>query len=336
MTIPRPARLARGWAMFGGALWVGAQLGPPLAAPGLDEVARLMTLAPLVLVPLTWSQRQDASEGALERAIAWSLGPASALVLASFYAGQGWPQAALILPWLLVCAAMALSELLVLRLRLRDRAPIGWSRWARLAAHVYLPGGAVWWIAWRAGVELLGFPLLIVLLTAMHFHFAGYMAPWLASQAAALGHAQTSSAARRRATGVIVAGVMSGMPLIALGIQLSAPLEVVSTLIFALSIMALGGLNLTQLGELAKRDRLGAALLGLSALSSFVTMLAALAFVARHLTLALGVTIPQMVLVHGWVNALGFALAGALGWARCGDQRSVQPEAAVDAPSSIS
>ena len=49
-----------------------------------------------------------------------------------------------------------------------------------LAGLVYLAVGGVWTVIARAGLRPLGFPDLIVLLTAVHFHYAGFALPVLA------------------------------------------------------------------------------------------------------------------------------------------------------------
>lgn len=306
-------KLARYVAALGGLIWTGTLFGPQLASDTMHDVAQIMLLGPLVLVPLTWSI-EPTPEPKLARWLAqlatWAMGPSSWLVAASFYTGQSIGSALMLLPWLLTTGAMMLHALLGLRRRPEHLKDI--EQLAIVASRVYLPGGAVWWICWRAGFELLDFPLLIVLLTAMHFHFAGYMAPWLAAQA---GRQQ------RRIKGaialplkLIIACVISGMPLIAIGIQFSAGIELVATTIFTGGVIALGFYNLRQLPPIWRQDKRAAAGVAISALASFVTMIAAILFVARHITPAFGVTIPQMVTVHGWTNGLGFALAGALGW----------------------
>lgn len=319
-------KLGRAWAAIGALIWGATLFGPPLAGAVMHDVAQIMLLGPLILVPLTLSADHPPVEGTQPKLLAWlkraimiSVGPSSWLVAASFYQAQSVEAALWLLPWLLTTGALALYALLTLK----QRGDYNMANLATTASRLYLPGGAVWWMAWRAGFELLQFPLLIVLLTAMHFHFAGYMAPWLAAQAAE--HQRATQAEQRLSLPlkVIVGGVISGMPLIAIGIQFSAGVELAATSIFTTSVMALGAYNLRQAPALWRTSRLGAAGVMISAMASFLTMLAAVMFVARHLTDLFNVTIPQMIMWHGWANGLGFALAGALGWVVLIHRRSV-------------
>lgn len=312
-TMTNHQKLARYVAALGALVWIGTLFGPLLASDTMHDVAQIMLLGPLVLVPLTWSI-EPTPEPKLARWLAtaatWAMGPSSWLVAASFYTGQSIGSALMLLPWLLTTGAMMLHALLSIKRdpsRLKDMEQL-----AIIASRVYLPGGAVWWISWRAGFELLDFPLLIVLLTAMHFHFAGYMAPWLAAQAGL--EQRHTSGKLSLALKLIIACVISGMPLIAIGIQFSAGVELVATTIFTGGVIALGCYNLSQLPSIWRQDKRAAVGVAISALASFVTMVAAILFVAHHITPAIGITIPQMVMVHGWTNGLGFALAGALGW----------------------
>jgi hypothetical protein len=69
---------------------------------------------------------------------------------------------------------------------------------------LYLPIGGAWLVASRLGIQPLGFGDTIVLLTAVHFHFAGFAAPVLAGLAGRTVAAGTRSVERGVAGGGIV------------------------------------------------------------------------------------------------------------------------------------
>jgi hypothetical protein len=55
-------------------------------------------------------------------------------------------------------------------------------------------------------------------------------------------------------------------------------------------------------------------LLSVSAVSLLVTMALAAAYAVGEFGQSVAVPIPRMVQIHGWINAVGFALCGFLAW----------------------
>jgi hypothetical protein len=122
--------------------------------------------------------------GARARSIVWArrlVMPGGALAAASFLAPAGWA-AALCVPYAVACVLVALHGLA--RLGERGLAPA--SELGLAAAMLYLPAAAIWLIAHRAGVALLGYPPYWVALTATHFHLAGVVLPVVAAMHARL------------------------------------------------------------------------------------------------------------------------------------------------------
>jgi hypothetical protein len=138
---------------------------------------------------------------------------AAALVIA-FVLPVGYFAGALCLPWLattVLLAAAALARLC--GAQRRDLATLGES-----AALAFPAVGAGWALCARAGIAPLDFSPAIALLTAVHFHHAGFTLPL----SAALMLRRAPSMAARLA----VPAVVAGMPLTAIGItatQLGAP-----------------------------------------------------------------------------------------------------------------
>jgi hypothetical protein len=106
--------------------------------------------------------------------------------------------------------------------------------------------------------------------------------------------------------------VILGPGLVAVGITFSPMIEAIAGAILALGYT---GLALITLGRLQiVEGTLPRVLLGISSLSAVVTMFAAAGFALRTFDLFPFLSIPQMVAVHGWGNAIGFVLCGFLGW----------------------
>jgi hypothetical protein len=197
--------------------------------------------------------------------------------------------------------------------------------------HLYLPIGAIWLIASRAGYSLLGFHEPIVLYTANHFHYAGFAAPVMVGL---LGRALGFRRAPFAATAYELAGprielahristalVLGGVPLVAAGIVVSHALELP-----AAGILGSAMLVVAFLSFVAARPRIGrggvvalsGALVALSGLSLVVSMAFALTFAATG-SATRGSSAPfipyaSMAAVHGVANAVGFALLGLLAY----------------------
>lgn len=302
-------------------IWAsGVLLRPPWAA-GADSqvlIGHMLALAPMVILPLSAPLLpDDAALRGWPARLAARVGPVAALPVwvAHTFLPRGWLAGALVVPWLLVCAGIGLSGAWWLWSR-RGRAPIAALTLA--VGMVYLPGGALWMLLSRLGVRPMDFPEVIVMLTGIHFHYAGFVAPLLVAMT---GRALIGASARlRRVHAAACVGVVLGTPLIAIGITASPLMELVATLWFSTSVLVVGALTLAALPRV--KGGAARALLSVSALSSFLSMVAAMLFGGRHAAqlsqlisqLIPPLTIAEMALLHGTANALGFALCGVLGW----------------------
>jgi hypothetical protein len=210
--------------------------------------------------------------------------------------------------WLLVTVLMALVSLNRL-----------WRRGLRLQMEVlcvdagllFLPIGAGWLVLARLGANPLGFGDIVVLLTAVHFHYASFAAPIMTGL--------TGQALRPTTTPmkwlyrISAGGVIGGTPLVAAGITFSPLLELVGAIVLATSLILLAYLlAVIVLPEMAYRP--AQILLGISAGSSVVGMLLTYAFALSEFTGHYLINIPQMARFHGPINAVGFALCGLAGW----------------------
>ncbi len=276
-----------------------------------EEAAHLVLLAPLALVPLYLDASLPASFSAAPRflnAISWVLGPAAWLAALSFLVPSGLEAGALVVPWVVATGALALWAL-----------EGAWSRWrtGRLdAAEVLiaigwatLPGGAVWLLLSRGGVDT-GYGDLVTLLTAAHFHYAGaFVAIW----AGLLGRM-----ARPRGLAALAMALVIGFWGVAVGIALSrgpaggALVETVAVVVLAVAAGGTGLLGLVKAGRF--EDRFAGLMVAASGGALVLSMGLALWF---HLGAGRGgPDVTWMVERHGWLNAFGFGLWGALGWRR--------------------
>jgi hypothetical protein len=273
----------------------------------------LLLFAALVLVPLALDLLAELNDAA--PVARWFAGvrlaqfPAAVLLAAACWLPAGWVAVALALPW---AGLTGMTAAVGVSRALRH----GWARpLGRLSADVamvFFAIGGLWVMADRAGLAPLGFAPAIVALTAVHFHYAGLLLPLFA------GLAQRQMPDSRGVARVVV-GVVLGVPAVAVGItttQLGASpaIEAAAGMALALAGMAVAVLQVRL--ALEPDTPAGArAWLGVAGGALFFGMVLAGLYAIRGFAAPFPwLALPQMRLLHGTVNALGFGFCGVLGW----------------------
>ena len=178
------------------------------------------------------------------------------------------------------------------------------------AARIFPAIGAAWLVTYQANWTPLGFDPLIVLLTAAHFHHAGFTLPLMAGL--------NAKASPSCWTCFSCVAILLGVPLVAVGIT-GTHFGVLKFLEpFGVAILVLGalGVAVSQIWRGLERQcsiliRLGFIISGSSL---FVAMVLALGFGLRYVIPNFALTMPQMWAIHGTLNAFGFGLCGILAW----------------------
>ncbi len=307
-------------ALGGMVAWIGLLFVRLGTAPGpAEEALHLVLLAPLVLVPLFLDASLGAAFGPAPRvltAASWALIPGMAGAAASAAVPTGPLAGALAAAWLIptgLVALWALGELLARwrgqSLRAAEAAlAVGWAM---------LPGGAVWLVLARSGLDT-GYGELVGVLTAAHFHYAGaFVAIW----AGLLGRMLTPS----RWFAALGVALVAGFWGVAVGIAWGrgpvggSAVETAGVVLLASAAIALGAVGVARAGRV--EDRTAGLMLAVSGGSLVLAMGLALWF---HVGARLGTRPPDfgwMVSRHGALNAYGFGLWGALGWRRLRPRR---------------
>jgi hypothetical protein len=175
----------------------------------------------------------------------------------------------------------------------------------------YLAVGGVWFVLWRSGVSVAGFGEHVPLLTAIHFHYAGFTSLVLVGL--------TGRELRRRAGFTrrifmpVALVVIVGPALVALGIAGVSGLEAPAAVVFAIAtgsaaVLTLAGVVPNISGPLRRT------LLALSAASAVVAMALAVVYASGN---AIGqniLSVEDMARLHGLTNAFGYAFCGVLAW----------------------
>ncbi|MFN7931945.1 MAG: YndJ family protein [Bryobacteraceae bacterium] len=262
-------------------------------------LALIAPYAPVVVAPLGLSL---AATSRLTRRLVY---PAGALAAASFFFEQGWLAALLVLPWFAFTIEIARQG--ALRMLARGTKPV--EEFALHAGLLYLAMGGFWLVLSRLGERPLGFRDEIILLTAIHFHYAGFAACLFTAMTGRMLGEQADSRLYRWAAWAVIGGT----PLLAVGISVSRWIEIVSAFWLALGVVLVTGLAL--LNSLLGRTSMATSLcLSIAAASTVISMGLAAAYAVSEFQGALWLPIPRMAVLHGLANALGLSTAGLVGY----------------------
>lgn len=298
-------------ALLGAVCWLMTALALRPSPLHLRWGILLLLLAPLVLVPLAMSRTElvfgVGIEARLHRLASALQFPAAPLLAISFAFPEGKWAGMLALPWLATTALISATGILNAYQARMKQPPEDLSV---NAGKAFLVVGGVWVVLSRLGMRPLGFDPVIVLLTGIHFHYAGYLLPLMTGWA---GKLRPTSLSRLASIGVIV-----GVPMTALGITLTQlKIGAAPELAAALLTAAAGGLTATLHFKLAvdrsfpKATRICWAI---AAASLSIGVVFAAMYGTRSLLPMAWLEIPLMRAIHGTANGLGFGLFGVLGW----------------------
>lgn len=302
------------WAAVIGAVIWSVGLWIPLADSGTMALfERIFLWSPLVVVPLALdlaSTPDRHGKHCLSWRVAKWLQPVAAILLvASLLLPRGLSAGLLALPWLAVAIAIACFGLW----RFLPRGLVPFEEICIDAALLYLPIGGTWLVASRTGSPLLGFEEPIALLTAVHFHYAGFAAPLIAGL---VGRVLPYEGVLLPTYRVAAASVMLGPALLAIGTTVSPALEVIAAFLLAFGVLTLSLVSL--LGIVRTLPPMARPLLIVAAIALPASMALACIYAAGEWLGRPLVTLQTMGLFHGAANAFGFASCGllALAWAQ--------------------
>jgi hypothetical protein len=177
----------------------------------------------------------------------------------------------------------------------------------------------LWLVASRAGLHPVGFEEPIVLLTAMHFHFAGFASAIVAGLTVRHFHGQRGEALVRAAALAVVVGP----GLLGLAFLAGPKVKLLGALLVAVGQIGLAA----AMARLALQIRRGAGrwLLLIAGGSVVAGMLFAAIWAIGEYPLQPFVDIRKMAQIHGVLNALGFAGCGLLGWIELTRHNALNP-----------
>jgi len=271
----------------------------PIETSSLTYVELLILIAPLVLIPILLKVGN-----ASKKLRQWVLFCNIPFAIA-FFLPNGWLATICCLPWLGFTLKLVLEEMQKWLIQSDKKM----SHHAHFAAALYLPVAAVWALSDRLGMPLWVFDETIILLTVVHFHYAGFILPKITAFAL--------EKMNSRLADLIGLNVILGIPLVAIAITTTAydlpkVIEVACVTLMVMGGMGSGIMHII-LGMKSKNTfaKLAWVLGGLALLGG---MILALLYGWRFYFPISFLTIPWMYAVHGTLNAIGFALPCVVGW----------------------
>jgi hypothetical protein len=318
-------------ALLGAALWIGLLVADLSGGYEIGLLPLLFLLAPLVIVPLGLSLLRRllpryADNNILR--VASLLQPIGALLAASSFFFQPSRTAGLLaLPWLVGCLLLALSGFNeFVRGAYRSIA-----RAAGALSLLYISVGGVGLVASRLGLTPMGFEEPIVLLTAVHFHYAGFAAPIMLL---ALSRATPApSVPRNLALRIVAVFVLVGPAALAAAFLIGPRAKLAAAIAVAVGESGLALFTLSVLPHIS--TGVARTLLAISSVCAFLGMTLASLWAIGEYPLQPFLDLSRMVQVHGVLNSLGFVLCGLLGWSLASSRASVEMPGASHAGSSL-
>jgi hypothetical protein len=318
-----------GWATAGAAVWAAIALLARLGIVRVGAIELLFLFGPLVIVPLGMELgRVSEGHGRLAELarILQPLGAGCAVV--AIWLPPGWRAAVAASGWMVVCAIVALAG--VIRLmsawggveNRRGEAPVA-TRVGTIAAGIAcidLAVGGGWLVASRLGLRLMGIQEPIGLLTAVHFHSAGFATAMIAAATLRFAELRGESPWLRR---VVIALVLLPF-LVAAGFVVSPVLKMAAGVAFSGCVVGLAGFVWMLSGRVEQGTARG--MLRLAASAVFVSMALSGAYAVADFLGSDLLPIPRMASTHGVLNAVGFCLLGLLGWVVEGSAKAFTTE----------
>jgi hypothetical protein len=318
------------WATVGAAVWAGLAVLARLGIARVGAIELLFLLAPLVIVPLGMELSRGIGGSDELHELARRLQPVGAgLGVVAIWLPPGRKAALFAIGWLVVCVLMGGSGMMGLaRAPWLDAGGGARATWIVICiARMDLAVGGVWLVASRLGMRPMGIQEPIGLLTAVHFHFAGFATAIIG--AATLRFAEKGAPQRWLQRLVLMVAVLPVV--VAAGFVISPVVKMGAAVLFSMSVAGLA-IAVRAYGKKV-HETTARILLQVAAGAIFMGMALSGAYAVADYMGSDALTIPEMARTHGILNAVGFCLAGLLGWlvenhthTAVTDERSFQTE----------
>ncbi len=299
-------------AIAGAAVWGGMAVLARMGIARVDGIELLFLFAPLVIVPLGMELSGVIAETNALHELARRLQPlGAALAAVAIWLPPGRRAGLFAIGWFMVCGLMAASGMvgLVRGPWLDSDSRVRATRIVVDIARFDLVVGGAWLVASRWGMRPIGIQEPIGLLTAVHFHFAGFATTMIG--AATVRFAERGGAQHKWLRRLVL--MVAVLPVVvAAGFVISPVVKLGAAVLFSASVAGLA-IEVRAYGRKA-HDATARIFLQVAAGAIFMGMVLSGAYAVADYLGSDALTIPEMARTHGILNAVGFCLAGLLGW----------------------
>jgi hypothetical protein len=298
--------------ILGAVTWLATAAGFWIGWVQLSLVELLFLLAPLVAVPLALSLipplENSGQIAGRKDGLSWIILAAAALATLSFFQPAGPRAAALASAWFFVCGWLAVEGL---RRFLKYKTQ-SFSQFCFAVGEAYLIVGGTWLVISRVGLQPVGFREPIVLLTAVHFHFAGFLSAVLAG----LTYERLRENRWSKVLGATLVCVTVGPGLLGLAFLVGPEVKLAAVMLIVVGHFVLAtGMVRVAFGT---ESPVGRAMLILSSGCVVAGMVLAATWALGEYPLQPFVDLARMGRYHGALNAVGFGVCGLIGWMNVG------------------
>ncbi|MEH7203584.1 YndJ family protein [Bacillus safensis] len=171
-------------------------------------------------------------------------------------------------------------------------------------AWMYLALGGLWFWLYTADIQVMTFSPIIVLLTAIHFHYSAFFIPLFYGL---LGRQREKETALYKAAGW---GILLSPVMIAVGISFSRLFDTFSVMLYVIALYLYGILCM----KTRFRSTVAKRLVVFSSCILMATIVLSLLYSAGMLMRVTYISIDQMIWFHGSINAFFVILPGLIGW----------------------
>jgi len=229
---------------------------------------------------------------------------------ASWIGGVSWFVFTL---WLFVLGGTSLWHFittLVKNKTTKQRVP--WERLPVAGGWMFIAVGGLWFTSLIVGKSPWDYDLRFTMLTALHFHFAGFALPVLTGQL--IHFSQENKLAVTKVLIITCPILLVSIPFVGIGIAGSPIIEIVASILLLTCCILMAVCQIYCAGFIKSH---GGWLLSISATALIASSIMAIIYAMGEYTGNQSLSIPIMIVSHGTLNSLGFSLLGLVGWTIC-------------------
>jgi hypothetical protein len=290
------------WVIFVGTLFITEDLQT------IHYIEMIVSFAILVLVPMII---RDVNRKDVFYRFATILHvPFGLIAVSSFYTNQGLLSAVLTIPWIFITALMGLSGLVDIIKNKNYQLPFPLLI---NVSNMMIVVGSGWLFLHRTGLEILHFSDQIILLTAIHFHYAAFITPYIIAKTGKV--VLDNSQKYRLLYQILAVGTIIGIPIIAMGITFNQIIEFLGMLVLATTLIVFASFQLFVGNKFIDSSKIKT-FLSIASICVLSAMIFSFIYGFGHLTPdhhEYIISVEQMVVTHGILNSVGFGLFGVIG-----------------------